>query len=63
MANFWKHVASVFVAIGKGSLKVGLWASQHPQIIADVAAIAKINPSVQAAIATGISVLSQAESK
>jgi hypothetical protein len=50
VGNFWKHFAHVFVVIGKGAVQVGLWASTHPTVIAEIATIAKLDPQIAAAI-------------
>ena len=49
--NIWKTIGSGFVSTGKGAISVGLWASQHPQVIASAAAIAA-HPSLRGVLTT-----------
>ena len=46
----WKQLAKALVSTGKGAVKAGLWASQHPEVLAQVATIAKL-PGVLGTIA------------
>ena len=38
--SFWKAVGKGFAVVGKGSAKAALWASDHPEVVAAVTAIA-----------------------
>lgn len=44
--GFWGRFAQAFVKIGSGAVSVGLWASQHPEILQ---AAIQIGQSVAAA--------------
>ena len=46
----WKTLAKALVSTGKGAISAGLWASQHPEVLAQVATIAKL-PGVLGTIA------------
>lgn len=45
----WKTVGHVLVAIGKGAVQAGLWASKHPEVVQAAATIAG-HPEIAAAI-------------
>ena len=36
----WATIAKALVSTGKGAISAGLWASQHPEVLAKVATIA-----------------------
>ena len=60
MKTFWKHVALGFIKVAKASKAAALWASQHPQVLAEVAALSG-NPAVVAGVGAVTSVLLKVE--
>lgn len=53
--GFWKAIGHGFAAVGKGAATAALWASKHPEVIAQVASIS--NPAT--AILTGVQIVGE----
>lgn len=47
----WKSIGKGFASVGKGAAQAAVWASQHPEVLAEVASITG-QPAVAAAIGT-----------